>query len=512
MKCGKYFVFASALAAASAMQTNVEAVPYASLIDVSSQNIQVGGSLTITYVLNEAASVVTINILDNSDATVATFAGTPNQGANSVVWDGTVDNSGGADVAEGTGFKVQIVVDGSIQNSWTNFAANQSGNQPFLPAIPAPFVADMPNDSFPKDVVVQTDPTSDYFGTVLVSCGYGNTAAGSFIGNGWFPLNTALQPIVQDTDGVGRVIRHPSDAAGTPGTYDTWGGAWDPTDPELFWSVGQQGEQELLRADNTNGAGTAGLAVNAIDADPTDVLGAAYYPRNVAIYDDAGTKYALLTASNSSLGLVELDANNNAVAVTEILDIPDADRYSKTVRFDSDGNIYWGSRRQTGTTGARLYRWTAATFANVLADPVNNKLTEAGADWLLNFEAAGVAGEDVLIGLTFGPGGEVYVMESDSGIYEVGNISDTSLTGEVPTAVGSLIIDFAVLAGGLNTLDYAANIAADAFGNLYMVDGGSEAAYAFSPPTATPPSTTTESNATFGIVLELGAENWSIYR
>lgn len=506
---------------AAGLAANVDAVPYASLVKLQNTVYVSGSNNTISYVLNEApaGTAVTINILDGSNAVVATFAGTATRGLNNVVWNGRVDNAAGALVADGTGYKVRISVAGPTQAGWTVFGANQSSDQGFSPDIPVAYPATIYADSFPKDIAIHQDPDSDFYGTVLVSTGNASLATGS----AWVVLNTALQTVAGDSF-AGRVLRHPKDVAGTVGSgdgYNTWGGAWDPVDENRFWSVGQDGTVEILSADNTGGTGTAGLATDLVDADPTHLAGANYYPRTVTVHSVAAQKYLFVARGNSTISAVAINGSNQvSAAPVNIATFATTTRYSKAIRFDSDGNLYFVARRTTGATGGALYRWSPAKVAAALSG-TPTPLSEANSDWNIQItvDAAGATDEEAMIGVTIAPDGTVYACESDDGIYSLGNKSQATLAGNLQS-VGTLVVNFRTLvtaevSPGINTLDYAANIASDAQGNLYLVDGGSETVWGFSPPaaSATNVQTTGAASQTFSITTVASADaNWSIYQ
>lgn len=161
----KNAILLAALMAASAVGS-VEAASYASRIRVGTTAVPTTGGTSISYVLNEPATSVTIQIVRLS-VVVATFPGTTTAGLNTVSWNGTVNNGAGANVGVGSGYKVVIT---TTKSAAAGYAAITS--QGHISSSPLPVKTALVNHAYPKSLVIQNDQTSDQFGTVLVSFGY----------------------------------------------------------------------------------------------------------------------------------------------------------------------------------------------------------------------------------------------------------------------------------------------------------------------------------------------------
>jgi hypothetical protein len=125
-----------------------------------------GSPLTISFILNEAATHVSVQICAGSNV-VKTFAASTNAGLNTVVWNGTNDDGGAAAVGV---YNVSITAAAAGYDSWTNIT--DDGANFFV--------------SVPTGIAVNKNTNSPYYGRVFV----GNTYAGNGMGVGILKCNS----------------------------------------------------------------------------------------------------------------------------------------------------------------------------------------------------------------------------------------------------------------------------------------------------------------------------------
>jgi len=132
--------------------------------------------VTITYRLNQAATLgVTVTILSGSTQ-VATLSGGTNMGLNTVVWGGT--NSSGGTVGSGT-YSVSITAAASGFTNWQQISVDaNAGNYAFDP----------------NGMAVDNNTNSPYYGRVVVGCSFANGTAtnpisGDIILDGIYKMN-----------------------------------------------------------------------------------------------------------------------------------------------------------------------------------------------------------------------------------------------------------------------------------------------------------------------------------
>jgi len=134
------------------------------------------GPVTITYRLNQAATLgVTVNILQGTSV-VASLSGGTNLGLNSVVWGAT--NSSGTVLSNGT-YSLSVTAAASGFTNWQQISVDSNaGNYAF----------------YPGGLAVNNNTNSPYYGRVLLGCGYANGSAtnpisGDLILDGIYKLN-----------------------------------------------------------------------------------------------------------------------------------------------------------------------------------------------------------------------------------------------------------------------------------------------------------------------------------
>jgi hypothetical protein len=500
----------AALVAIAAPQA-IEATPYASNIRLASTSFAAGAGTTITYVLNQAATSTTIEIIDPLNNVVASFAGTATAGSNSVVWNGTVDNASGAIVPTGTGYRVRITANGPSVANWTRYKA-----QGATTSLPPMGDTDLATDWWPKGLTVNRDPDSDHFGNVYVGFGYQTLQPAAAI----MEFTADLEVKAGDNGLASRIMRHPGDdeVAPNPASYTVWGVSFDPEDSNRLWYTGQ------ATSNGNTGAKEyfTGVAVNGVfpqfatDADPSNVVANGQFPRGLTIHRYGTTRYGFITFGNATVLVVTLDANNNfATLVGNILSTTGwtnaNTRYSKNTRFDSAGNMYWGSQRINQTVGSengKVYRWTAAAVQAAIANPGSAPLTEANASAIVINDHVGV--NQRVAGFEIHPiSGDVYVFTPAQGMFNVGNTN--TLSGTINLSLLSPLLintDFRPTNGNINagTSDFWF----DAVGNLVVCDGASENVFAFAPPSAVPTTTTFVAPPSQTFTITASTADWEV--
>lgn len=247
------------------------------------------------------------------------------------------------------------------------------------------------------------------------------------------------------------------------------------------------------------------------DADPTGIAGAVgtIFPRFTSISTVSGNKYLFTTNGNSQV--IATRVNNGAVvsSIPNILALATTGLYSKQTRVDSQGNLYFVGRRTAAGVGGKVFRWSSAQVASAIAGGgTTNQLTEANAQWTLTPVAD--PGEAVAVSITFAPNGDVIYWDSDTGLYNVGNISTTTLTGNIP-GTGTQIVPAAGIINGSSPSETTSEVVSDAFGNLYLVDGGSEVIQSISPGGNSNTTVTAPTSQTFVIGTPSAVDSWPIY-
>jgi hypothetical protein len=140
-----------------------------------------GGSLTISYILNEPATAGVSLRISSSASVVKTFSSTNggagvNAGLNSVTWDGVCDN--GSNAARGV-YAVSITAAADGYDSWTNITDDGTNFEVVLPT----------------GIAVNKNTNSPYYGRVFVGNGSdGEFMDGDFMTNGILKYNADGSP------------------------------------------------------------------------------------------------------------------------------------------------------------------------------------------------------------------------------------------------------------------------------------------------------------------------------
>jgi hypothetical protein len=380
----KRLLFAALLA--GGLVSAAQAVPYAGQIRVSSLSVAQGVGLTINYQLNETADSVGIEIRNLSNVVVATFTGTAAQGANSVAWNGTADNAAGAAVTAGN---YRITANKNVPLGWTEFASNRSvGNYGTATILNTIF------DGYSgRSFILSRNTDSPAFGYVLGITSYLTTTnhAAAVV------FDSDLSISAGDDGFASRKLKGFGDGVAITNNTAFWDAVIDPDDPTRVWATGQGG---VGAGANQTGLMTASpiLSDNLVDADPFD-RAAVILPRGLEVKTISGTKYAFLTGGTGIINRVVIDGTNNVpdVAAVDILGVSAV--YSRDVRFDAAGNLYYTTR---DVAGGNIYRWDAALVASAVAD----SLTPANASWTIT----GTATAANMMNAAIAPNGDVYTL------------------------------------------------------------------------------------------------------
>ncbi len=136
-------------------------------------------SVTLSYILNEDATTVSINIFDASNNVVRTLSGGLTKGSQAVVWDGR-DSS--ANLLPDGNYSFRVNTMGAAKDNWTLLTTADN---------------ELNNFYLPRGVAVNTNPSSPYYGRVYVSEGGDGdsppiTGAGRTMQDGIYMLNADL--------------------------------------------------------------------------------------------------------------------------------------------------------------------------------------------------------------------------------------------------------------------------------------------------------------------------------
>jgi hypothetical protein len=159
-----------------------------------------GSPVTISYILNQTATLgVTVSIWQGTSQ-IATLAGGTNVGLNSVVWGGT--NSGGSNVTSGT-YSIDITasaldVSGGTTN-WTQISVDGANTA----AV------------YPLGMDVDKNALSPYYGRVVVGCAADGTVYGVAQKDGLYKANADGSPADEGAFGYAGYTTNDSGNVGT---------------------------------------------------------------------------------------------------------------------------------------------------------------------------------------------------------------------------------------------------------------------------------------------------------
>lgn len=132
-------------------------------------------TVTLSYLLNDNATGVSVQVLDSSSNVVRTInAGAQVKGSQSVVWDAKDDSNNFLPAGD---YSFRVNTSGAATGAWTLFSTDSTLN----------------NFELPRGVAVNTNPDSPYYGRIYVSNGRNSpTAAGRVMGDGVYMLNADM--------------------------------------------------------------------------------------------------------------------------------------------------------------------------------------------------------------------------------------------------------------------------------------------------------------------------------
>ncbi len=446
---------------AFAFASAADAIPFASRIAVTNTTVAKGGTIDVSYLLNEDAESVAVNLLDSSDNVVATATGTAAAGMNSATLT--------APLTEGSDFRVQVAVTcAGVDHPYLIL-----GRYSFDTAS-SPFTGYTTNTAqtlfggfSPRAVHIITDQDSDDFGRIYAFSAYA-------------PAST---PAIQHAGAV---------------TFDATLNFWDPTEnnggfatklmniPASSIAVGstQIFDADYIMRDKTKGtysgqSGNKGFGgyeyygwndQDAVDGQIGYNPSMSWYGRGGTTFEYNGTKY-YVCANGTTWYRYQLDSSGNFVAGSSV-QIFTGGGYSKSARY-FDGKVYLLDRGSATAGTANIYRFDPA-YLGGLTEAVT--ITDANYEWKVNCDTIRVAGAAVgPMGWTFTDNGDLYVIsrydhtaeEKGSGLFYIGNASTASFIGDASRDNYITCYPYSI------STTYG-NIGLDAAGNFAVTDNSKE--------------------------------------
>lgn len=143
--------------------------------DTNQLNQNLNESATLSYLLNDDATGVTVEVLNSSNVVVRTISpGAQTKGSHSVVWDSKDDSNNFVPTGD---YSFRVNTTGAAGGAWTLYSTDTVLN----------------NFELPRGVAVNKNPDSPYYGRVYVSNGRNlPTAAARAMGDGVYMLNADL--------------------------------------------------------------------------------------------------------------------------------------------------------------------------------------------------------------------------------------------------------------------------------------------------------------------------------
>lgn len=492
-------LMASALAVSS-----VHAIPYASLIRVSSTTPAAGVGMDIRYTLNESADGVTIDIVRVSDSVVVatksyTTGPQVTAGTVTVNWSGdsNFDDPGGTVIPAGVNtYRVRITTnDTNVAATWTPLRATRSTGG-FGPATTYDYQT-LLNGFSPNDVSVPSNQDSDTFGFVMCNHAFTGTSPRT----GVFLLRTDLAPNDGGngfgTAGASLVLQNPGTAGTLGNNQSTWKTNFDPIDRNILWSVGQYTGDPAPQVNAFVANLTAGFPALWTNANTLSVYDGAS-PRAMGVAQlTAGDRFGFLAVGNT---IERADINDTTLEISGPRDVITeaniggfSNRNMSDVVIDhATNNLYVASRIGNATSNeTRLWRWDAATVANspgvALLDDINAAWVVRAPGFGTTVTANNIIGIAIDRSTGFTHSNNVYVVLqglADRGVYRVAKTTDASLASNPYNLnpATDLIVRFSTIGAGWSTSNIGTAIATDFVGNLYIADRSTEQIRSYAPP------------------------------
>jgi hypothetical protein len=388
MKCTKVLLAACAAASVAAWSAaSLAGNVYPTNLGQSTSFVDqdLNDTTTLSYLLNDDATGVTVEVLNSSNAVVRTFnAGAQAKGTHSVVWDAKDDSNNFLPVGDYT-FRVNTT--GAASGGWSGFSTDNVLN----------------NFEIPRGVAVNKNPDSPYYGRVYVSNGRASaTAGGRPMSDGVFMLNADMTDSgisggtgphtagittfpVSDTGGSGpfRLEVGPDDSLYITDWSDAHSDLWQ-TDPnvtsatQVLDSTGRDGSG--LNATHGSIAdvivvGTgAGRTIYTIDEDFAPAGSVLRYDIGMtSTFVGAPTGYLYEDTANeviNSQNSIAL-ASDGTFWLSQDRAGSSTDTASSLIQFDSTGTILWES---VPSLAANSLADPLRATEGMAYDPVNNLL------------------------------------------------------------------------------------------------------------------------------------------
>ncbi len=423
-------------------------------------------SVSLSYILNEDATNVSIDILDSTSSVVKTLSpGAQVKGAQSVIWDGT-DNS--SVVLPDGDYSFRVTSTGTSRSSWSLLTTTDNTLNNFFT---------------PRGVAVNTNVNSPYYGRVYVSESAGGSTTGGggvnpprLMGDGIYTLNADLSD-TGFTGGSGphagniawngttnaspyKVAVGPDDSVYLTDWADAHSGIWQaPPDLSGTWA-------EVL--DNT-GKNTAGL--NATHGSISDLIvtgtgaGRTIYTADEDFVPAGGStgsvpRYDIGTQTTFTgvpSGFAYVDGVGADTTVNRI------QNFQNGMAFDNAGNLWLTQNRSVSQTG------TLASLVQI--DPSGTVLFASVPDL-----AASTAGDPLRgnLGIDYDPfTGLLAIATAQTGTGGQGLVILFDTVSK--SVIDSFFFDATSAAN--NT-----DVAFDAVGNLYVINRSKERLRVWAPP------------------------------
>ena len=406
-------------------------------------------ALTISYVLNDAATGVSLQIYAGSNV-IKTFAAGASLGQNTVVWDGTGDN--GSNAAEGV-YNVSITAAAAGYGSWTNLSDDGTNFYVFEPT----------------GVAVNKNTNSPYYGRVFV----GNGKSGGGMNNGILKCNADGSAAEEGGFGTG----------GYPWSGDRYSTAYYSPSP---WKM-DIGADDRLYVDDWANNGVVESFDQELSTNYVNVLRPDNYAyaqillsgpcvrgpaTNMQIYmADYHTFYS------GGLGILSWSLGSNGVAATNDIGTVDVTLTNNSdltrpyaVSVDTWGNLYTIQEAATNNQDPRVLCFPPAPSGG---PPDTQSLWKIGANDLSLVNNYGVAVDPTA----------PFVAVATRG-YDDGSGPDSLKDGGVSIFLatnGSLVTNITQDPEG-NTNQEMIDVAWDNVGNLYALDFSDSSWRVYSPP------------------------------
>lgn len=391
MKCIRILIVACASSVAACFASSCAANVYPTNLGQSANlvNQNLNDTVNLSYLLNDAATGVTVEVLNSSNAVVRTIvAGGLTKGSHSVVWDGKDDSSNFVPTGDYT-FRVNTT--GAAGNAWTKFSANGLLNN-FEQAL---------------GVAVNKNPDSPYYGRLYVAnsrlAPSPTVDHGRTTGDGIYMLNADLSDMgIAGGTGVHAAGINWTTPGGNAGPFRLEVGP----DDSLYITDWSDGHSGLWQTDPNvattaievlDSTGRAGSGLNATHGSISDVIvvgtGASrviytadedfnppntgsilrYNIGNAATFSGAPSGFVYQDTAN------EITNSRNSIALASdgtfwLSQNVASGSVSSLIQFNSAGTILWESVAPSGGLATTTAADPLRNAQGMAYDPINNVL------------------------------------------------------------------------------------------------------------------------------------------